>query len=64
MKRGVPIAVLVLVVIAWSNPCCVWSAGIGDVKEFTNSVGMKLVRIKAGSFTMGRQQQRAGDSMA
>ncbi|HUT29767.1 MAG TPA: SUMF1/EgtB/PvdO family nonheme iron enzyme [Sedimentisphaerales bacterium] len=55
MKRGFPIAALVLAVIAWSNPCCARSAGIGDVKEFTNSVGMKLVRIKAGSFTMGQQ---------
>ena len=34
--------------------CPLWSAEVPKTKEYTNSIGMKLLRIEPGSFEMGQ----------
>ena len=45
---------LVVVLLAWQYSAIVTAVEMPEEKEFTNSIGMKFVRIEAGTFRMGQ----------
>lgn len=53
MRRGWMVIVVVCLVVGVMQVRTVSSAEMPTADEYTNSVGMKLVRIKPGSFKMG-----------
>jgi formylglycine-generating enzyme required for sulfatase activity len=56
-------AKLMCLVVAAAAAFSVCAAEGGAGNEFTNSIGMKLVRIEAGSFMMGQEREADGKSI-
>ncbi len=48
------IAALIIVAVTFCRPCHLRAGELPQTKEFTNSIGMKLVRIESGMFRMGQ----------
>ena len=53
LKKSFILAALILVVTTCYGPCSACFAAMPKTKEFTNSIGMKFVRINSGTFRMG-----------
>ena len=61
MKRILAVFVISMVVMCGSRDVAYGAEG--QAKEFTNSIGMKLIRIEAGSFVMGADSTPLPDEL-